>query len=45
MNDFGMKALGDAFVALLWLCVIFVPLGAWKAVELISWAVRHVHIG
>jgi hypothetical protein len=35
-----------AFVGLLMiLCVIFVPLGAWKLIEIIIWVCHHVHIG
>ena len=46
-----MSAAGQAFksvnrlIALLViLCAVFVPLGIWKAVELIVWSYKHVHI-
>jgi hypothetical protein len=45
-----MSGLGQAFAAverliafLVILCVIFIPLGIWKLVEIAIWAWHHVH--
>lgn len=40
----GFKAIENLLVFLAVLCIIFVPLGAWKAVELIIWAWKHIDI-
>lgn len=41
--------LGDGLVAtakaMLVLLAVFVPLGLWKAVEIVLWVVNHVQIG
>jgi len=30
-------------ISLIVLCVIFVPLGVWKAIEIIIWVSKHIH--
>jgi hypothetical protein len=35
--EFALKAMAT-------LCVVFVPLGAWKLVEIIIWLCRHVKV-
>lgn len=39
-----MDGIGAAIKGLLFLCVIFVPLGLWKLIEIIIWFFSHVHI-
>jgi len=34
--------IGRFIAALMWLCVLFVPLGTWKAVEIIVWLCKHI---
>lgn len=41
MDGFG-AALGRAFEIMLVCCVIFVPLGLWKLVEIVLWLWRHI---
>lgn len=40
--------MGDAFGTLIntmvWLCIVFVPLGIWKAVEIVWWVITHISI-
>ena len=36
--------IGDIIITLFVLCVIFVPLGIWKLVNIITWIISHVHI-
>lgn len=43
--DYGFGSLAKAFGVPLALCVIFVPLGAWKAYELLSWFWANIHWG
>jgi uncharacterized membrane protein len=38
----GMMSIAKLMVVLI--CV-FVPLGAWKLVEIIIWCFQHVHVG
>ena len=38
----GVAALYRVFKALCWLCLIFVPLGLWKAAELVLWLAGHL---
>ena len=44
-----MNGVGEAIEALICglivLCIIFVPLGMWKLVEIIIWLWAHVHFG
>lgn len=44
-----MSGLGDAvgalIKALIVMVIIFVPLGTWKAIEIIIWIWNHVHFG
>lgn len=42
MGDIG-RAVGDMIAALFFLCVVFVPLGLWKLIEIIAWVFHHVH--
>jgi hypothetical protein len=44
--DFGraFSGLGELVKALLWVCVISVPLGVWKLVEIVLWVASHVEI-
>ena len=37
------KSIGDLIRGLILLCIIFVPLGLWKLVEIIIWICRHIH--
>lgn len=37
-------ALGRAMTVMLLCCVVFVPLGMWKLVELIIWCVKHIRV-
>lgn len=30
--------------ALMWLCIIFIPLGLWKAIEIVWWLFSHTSI-
>jgi hypothetical protein len=30
---------------LLWVCVIFIPLGLWKFIEILIWFCHHIHWG
>jgi uncharacterized membrane protein len=39
------RAMGDMIATLFVLCVIFVPLGLWKAIEIIIWLIKHIHVG
>ncbi len=34
----------DMLKAVIWLLIIFVPLGLWKLIEIIIWIVKHVSI-
>lgn len=40
-NAFG-QAMDDMFRFLAWVLVIFVPLGAWKFVEIIIWVFNRI---
>lgn len=40
----ALEALQKLIAFLFILCVIFVPLGIWKLVELIIWVVQHVSV-
>ena len=40
-----VDAIGAAIGALIVLCIIFVPLGMWKLIEIIIWMWAHVHFG
>ena len=40
-----MQGIGEAINALIVLCIIFVPLGMWKLVEIIIWVWANVHFG
>lgn len=37
------KGLGSVINAFLILFVLFVPLGVWKFIDIIIWAVNHIH--
>lgn len=37
-------AIGSFITTLFVLCVIFVPLGLWKLIEIIIWLFRHIDI-
>lgn len=37
-------AIGRLMATLMILCVIFVPLGAWKAIEIIIWLWKNVKV-
>jgi hypothetical protein len=39
------EGIGRLIAALFCLCVIFVPLGAWKAIEILCWVWSHIHWG
>ena len=41
MSDIG-RAIGDMIAFLFIMCVIFVPLGAWKLIEIIVWLYHHI---
>ena len=36
--------LGKLINTLIILCILFVPLGLWKLVEIIIWVCKHIHI-
>jgi hypothetical protein len=36
--------IGKLINTLLILCVVFVPLGLWKFVEIVIWVYKHIHI-
>jgi hypothetical protein len=36
--------IGKMFTILFILCIIFVPLGAWKMIEIIIWLFQHIKI-
>lgn len=36
--------ISNFFNMLLILCIIFVPLGLWKLIEIIIWIINHIHI-
>ncbi len=38
------KILGKLVKFLFILCIIFVPLGLWKFIELIIWLIKHIKI-
>jgi hypothetical protein len=44
MNGIG-DGIGTLIFGLIGLCIIFVPLGAWKAIEIIYWIWSHIHWG
>lgn len=44
MGDIG-KAIGELIAGLFILCVIFVPLGLWKLIEILLWVFSHIHWG
>jgi uncharacterized membrane protein len=44
MHGIG-DAIGAAIAALIGLCIIFVPLGMWKLIEVIIWLWANVHFG
>ena len=44
MQGFG-EAIGSIINGLMILCIIFVPLGLWKLIEIIIWIFHHVYIG
>ena len=37
------KGFAEAFVFLLILCVLFIPLGLWKFIEILMWVFKHIH--
>lgn len=37
-----MHGIGDGIAYLVWLGLIFIPLGIWKAGEIILWLVSHI---
>lgn len=41
-RDFGIVPIGPELILVL-ICVIFIPLGIWKAVELIVMLFHHIH--
>ena len=45
MNPGTLDAIQTLFARMFVLCVVFVPLGAWKLVEIAAWCWNHVNIG
>jgi hypothetical protein len=41
----SLDGLGQFIAATAWCCLIFVPLGVWKAAEILWWLVTHISIG
>lgn len=45
MSDYDFSGAWKALTLVLIVLTCFLPLGIWKAVEIIIWACRHIHIG
>lgn len=45
MSDYDFSGAWKALITLLIILACFLPLGIWKAVELVIWVWHHVHIG
>ena len=41
---FDFKGIGKALHVMFALCIIFIPLGIWKLIDIIIWVYRNVHI-
>ena len=39
------KGVDALFKMMLWLLIVFVPLGLWKLIEIIYWLYTHITIG
>ena len=44
MSDYGFEGAFKALTFLLVVLLCFLPLGVWKAVEIIIWVCHHIHI-
>lgn len=44
MSDYDFSGAFKALVFLLIVLACFLPLGVWKAVEIIIWCLHHIHL-
>ena len=45
MGDGMFSGIGDGLLVMMWLFLLFVPLGMWKAAEIILWIFKHASVG
>jgi len=38
------RAIDDLIALMVFVCVVFVPLGLWKMIDILIWIFHHIHI-